>query len=703
MRIKIFAKFVIVMILIAVIPLAMIGLRMIKINRLSLESAILELQINLASSLAEKIDDYIANLNSKLIQVISSLEMRALSWAERQTILQSVLEANPEIVNISLVNQEGDELLKVYNPDIEKEAELITHREDPLFQKAKKEKKTQISPLCYEGKIPHLHIVYLLGKDYFLQTSLSLQKLKEKILATRIGKTGYTYLVDEEGKIIIHPEEKKLCFDAKNIPLVNEVITSKVIGSREFKDETGEEFIGAYAPVKNLPWGVIIQQKKKEAYFPVLQMQKQARFWIFISALVAAVIAFLLAGNLTHPIIALIRAAEKVAAGNFDTKVKVTSRDELRELADTFNLMTAKLKEYADIQLDKMLLEKTKTEAIIFSIADGIILTDHSGKILLVNTQAEKHFHLPSGKWEEKMVWDYLPPIVGEEILDLICHPEKSFLKEITIPLTDEQKQHFEVRGELIYTPKGEEFGFLTVFHDITLEKEIDQMKDDFVHSITHDLRNPLTSIRVLIKFLTEESIGTLNEKQKKMLKTMEIASYQLLTLINNILDVAKIEAEKMPIELSKVNLSNLVERVLTIQEPLMKRKNLLLELSVPKEIELNADPQLLERLITNLLGNALKFTPEKGKITISVEDSPEKVKVEVADTGPGIPEEYLEKIFDKFQQLQRTKGGTGLGLTICKYIVEAHNGKIWVESKLGQGSKFSFFIPKTQIAADKV
>lgn len=703
MRIKIFAKFVIVMILIAVIPLAMIGLRMIKINRLSLESSILELQINLASSLAEKIDDYIANLNSKLIQVISSLEMRALSWAERQTTLQSVLEANPEIVNISLVNQEGDELLKVYNPDLEKEEKLITHREDPLFQKAKKERKTQISTICYEGKIPHLHIIYLLGKDYFFQTSLSLQKLKEKILATRIGKTGYTYLVDEEGKIIIHPEEKKLCFDAKNIPLVNEVITSKVIGSREFKGETGEEFIGAYAPVKNLHWGVIIQQKKKEAYFPVLQMQKQARFWIFISALVAAVIAFLLAGNLTHPIIALIRAAEKVASGNFDTKVKVTSRDELRELADTFNLMTAKLKEYADLQLDKMLLEKTKTEAIIFSIADGIILTDHSGKILLVNTQAEKHFHLPSGKWEEKMVWDYLPPIVGEEILDLICNPEKSFLKEITIPLTDEQKQHFEVRGELIYTPKGEEFGLLTVFHDITLEKEIGQMKDDFVNSITHDLRNPLTSIRTLVKFLAEQSIGPLNEKQKKMLKTMEIASYQLLTLINNILDVAKIEAEKMPIELSQVNLSNLVEKVLTIQEPLMKRKNLLLELSVPKEIELNADPQLLERLITNLLGNALKFTPEKGKITISVEDSPEKVKVEVADTGPGIPEEYLEKIFDKFQQLQRTKGGTGLGLTICKYIVEAHNGKIWVESKLGQGSKFSFFIPKTQIAADKV
>ncbi len=698
MRIKIFPKFVAVMILISVIPLALIGLRMIELNRISLEGAILELQINSASSLAEKIDDYISNLNRELIRVIGSLETHALTWTERQYELQSVLDANPEIINISFVDQEGNEVLKAYNPDLEKETELINHREELLFQKAKTERKTQISSLFCKDELPCIQVFYPLGKEYFLLTNFSLAKLQQKILTTHIGKTGYAYLVNKEGKIIIHPEKEKLFLSARDIPLVNEVITAQVVGSREFKDKTGEEIIGAYSPVKNLAWGVIIQQKKKEAYYPVYQMQRQARFWILISALASAIVAFLLASNLTRPIITLIKGAEKVAGGNFETKVKVPSHDELRQLADTFNFMTAKLKEYADIQVDKMLLEKTKTEAIVFSIADAVILTDHSGKILLVNPQAEKIFHLPEGKWEEQMVWDYLPPVLGEEILDLIAHPDRSFLKEVILPLTEEQKKYFEVRGTLIFTPKGEEFGLLSVFHDVTLEKEIDQMKEDFVNSITHDLRNPLTSIRVLIKFLSEGKSGHLNEKQRKMLGTMEVASYQLLTLINNILDVAKMESGEMHLELAQVNLTDLVGRVLTIQEPLVKRKNLLLELFSSKELELNADPQLLERLFANLLGNAIKFTPENGKIKIVIEDLPEKVKVEISDTGPGIPEEYLEKIFDKFQQLQRTKGGTGLGLTICKYIVEAHGGKIWVESKLGEGSKFIFWLPKTEM-----
>lgn len=697
MRIKLFPKFVLIMVLIAVIPLTIIGLRMINLNRISLQGAILELHINLVSSLAEKIDDYITNLNSKFIQVISSFEMREITWSERQATLQSLMEANPDIVNISVADGEGNELVKVYNPDLEKEPELTNRAEQPLFEKVKNEQRTQISPLFYKDDLPQLEVAYPLSKGYYLFADFSLKKLKEKILSSRIGKTGYAYLVDKEGEIIIHPQKEKVFVSAKSVPLVNEVITWQALGSREFKDESGEEKIGAYCPVKNLNWGVIIEQAKKEAYAPVFQMQKQARIWVLISALVAASVAFLLARNLSGPIIVLLRAAERVAQGDFEAKVKVATRDELRQLADTFNFMTGKLKEYADIQLDKILTEKVKTEAIVFSIADAIILTDHSGKIQLVNPQAETIFHLPKGGWEGKMVWDYLPPALGEEMLDLIAHPDRSFLKEVIFPISEEQKKYFEVHGTLIFTPKGEEFGLLSVFHDITLEKEIDRMKEDFVNSITHDLRNPLTSIRTLVKFLIGETSGPLNEKQKKMLRTMEVASYQLLTLINNILDVARMEAGEMPLELAETNLKEIVEKIVGIEEPLLKRKNLSLELAYADTLPtINADPQLLERLFANLIGNAIKFTPENGKIRIEIKDLPEGIEAEIADSGPGIPEEYLQKIFDKFQQAQRTKGGTGLGLTICRYIVEAHRGKIWVESKLGEGAKFKFWLPKT-------
>ncbi len=245
--------------------------------------------------------------------------------------------------------------------------------------------------------------------------------------------------------------------------------------------------------------------------------------------------------------------------------------------------------------------------------------------------------------------------------------------------------------------------GLLTVFHDITLEKEIDQMKDDFVHSITHDLRNPLASVRGLLKLLMDGSPGPLTEKQKKMLTTMDHASARLLSLINDILDVAKIETGKMVINLADCNMKQIVERVIEIQQPLAVRKNINIEFACPQELlSFSADPGLLERLVTNLIGNAIKFTPEYGKVNVKIEDLPERILVEVADTGPGIPPEYLNKVFDKFQQLDTTKGGTGLGLTISKYIVEGHLGKIWAESKVGEGAKFSFWIPKNLAKNEK-
>jgi len=691
------------MILLSVIPLTMVGLRMIDLNRLGLQAAILELHINLASSLAEKIDDYIENLNSKVILVIRSLEMREITWSERQTVLQSLLDANPDIINISVVDDKGAELLKVYNPDLEKEPSLINRKDEPLFQEVQKERQTQISSLCYRDNLVCLDIAYPFGKEYYLFASFCLDKLKQKILDTHIGRTGYAYLVDREGKILVHPEKEKVFLSAANLDIVKEVLTRQLLGSKEFVDEKGREIIGAYSPVKRLGWGIIIQQPKEEAYYSVTQMRQQARIWVVVFVFVAALVAFLLARNLTRPVIALIKSARSVAQGDFTTEVQVRTHDELYELVDTFNFMTARLKEYADMQVEKIIAEKTKTEAVIFSMGDGLILTDHTGKIELVNRQAASLFRIGEGKWEEKMIWDCLHPSISDEIIDLISQSEKTFFKEIVFPLSDEQKQYFQVSGRLIYTPKGEELGLLTVFHDVTLEKEIDQMKDDFVHSITHDLRNPLASVRGLLKLLMDGGPGPLTEKQKKMLTTMDHASARLLSLINDILDVAKIETGKMVINLADCNMKQIVERVIEIQQPLAVRKNINIEFACPQELlSFSADPGLLERLVTNLIGNAIKFTPEYGKVNVKIEDLPERILVEVADTGPGIPPEYLNRVFDKFQQLDTTKGGTGLGLTISKYIVEGHLGKIWAESKVGEGAKFSFWIPKNLAKNEK-
>jgi signal transduction histidine kinase len=256
----------------------------------------------------------------------------------------------------------------------------------------------------------------------------------------------------------------------------------------------------------------------------------------------------------------------------------------------------------------------------------------------------------------------------------------------------------YSVSSQEVLTPQGnEKLGVVTVLHNITLERELNRMKDDFLHSITHDLRNPMTSIRGFLRFLIDGVAGPITAQQRKMLETIDRASSRLLNLINDILDVAKMESGRKALQLVATDLKMLSQRVMEVAEGQALRKNVKLLLDTPENLpSINADIELLERVLANLVGNALKFTPEQGSITIKVEDADDAMKITVADTGEGIPADYIGKIFDKYQQVAgQHKGGTGLGLTISRYIVESHNGKIWAESTVGIGSRFIFTLPK--------
>ncbi|MDI6641105.1 MAG: ATP-binding protein, partial [Elusimicrobiota bacterium] len=310
--------------------------------------------------------------------------------------------------------------------------------------------------------------------------------------------------------------------------------------------------------------------------------------------------------------------------------------------------------------------------------------------------------NIPDGNLEGKILWDYIPyKQVSEALTELLNTPdtaEKAKFAEIDMS-SNNISRFFKATTNPVTTPKGEKLGVVTVLRDITLEKEIDKMKDDFLHSITHDLRNPMTSIRGFLKFLSDGIGGPLTQQQRKMIETIDRASSRLLGMINDILDLAKLESGRIDLQLVKCDLLQIANRVLELLQPQIEKKQIRIKVELldgKKEAVIVADVQLMERLLNNLVGNAIKFTPENGSISVLISDMEDKVETKVIDTGEGIPQEYLNVIFDKFKQVTgQRKGGTGLGLAICKYIVEAHKGKIWVESKLNEGSKFCFYIPK--------
>ncbi|MFH1369422.1 MAG: ATP-binding protein [Elusimicrobiota bacterium] len=700
-KLKLFPKFAILLTLLAVIPATIVGLRTININRVGMQLAILELHSNTASSIAETIQNYLQGIDREIQFVIRTISSKT-DWLERQSVLQTLLDTNENLVSVSIVNKNGKELLKAFNPDLEKDPKLLILKDNPTFMEFwNHAESSAISQVYYSSKIPRIDIIYPLAKDHCLFAVISLQSIWNMIFQARVASTGFAYMVNKQGAIIAHPDMKlgDTKISVMNLPIVQEAVKAVSVGSKEYRHPlTQKMLVGAYAPVKKLGWGVIIQQDKDEAYISVYKMRNQAAALILISIIAASLFAFFTARGLIKPIMTMTEAAKGIAKKDFSVRVDIKTRDELHELADTFNDMTAELQKYEQLQVDKIIAEKTKTEAVIFSIADGIIMTDLQGRIQLANTRALEILEIPGEGWRDKAIFDYIKhPAMKETFKEIITNPKQKVAKEVDLSIGDLMR-FYQLSSEEVITPeKKENIGIVTVVRNITLEKEIEKLKDDFVHSITHDLRNPMTSIRGFLKFLQDGVAGPINEQQKKMLDTMDRASTRLLTLINDILDNAKLEAGRMNLNLGDVDFKFIAQRALELAEGQALKKTIKLSADIAPDIPvIKGDLELLERVFINLVGNALKFTPENGIITIKIEDVEDSIKASVIDTGEGIPSEYLDKIFDKFQQVAgQRKGGTGLGLTICKHVVDAHVGKIWVESKISEGSKFIFTIPK--------
>ncbi|MGM0568281.1 MAG: HAMP domain-containing sensor histidine kinase, partial [Elusimicrobiota bacterium] len=413
----------------------------------------------------------------------------------------------------------------------------------------------------------------------------------------------------------------------------------------------------------------------------------------------ACFIGYFLAQNLTAPILRLTEASRNIAAGNFDIKPvsrwlkKAKFKDEIVELSNTFSLMTRQLKRYTEMQADKM-------NAILFSIADGIIMTDYSGNIMLSNKKAGQLLGLDSNEeLEGKKIQDIIQRQTISESLREVRKKREPVVKELDLSHENISKYLRTDTSIVSQAESDQDLGTVTVIRDITLEKELEQLKDDFVHSITHDLRSPMTSIRGFLEFLLDGSAGEINEQQKEFLQIIDRSSKRLLNMISDILDVAKMKSGNMPMEIDQVNIRQIATNVIDTMSSQAKKDKVSLSLIEKNEIkDINADNSLVGRVLTNLISNALKFTPEDGEIKVELSDEGDKIKVAVEDNGSGMPKEMCEKIFDKFEQVKGSKSkrkGTGLGLTITRYIVEAHEGKIYADSEPGKGTRVEFWIPR--------
>jgi signal transduction histidine kinase len=420
-------------------------------------------------------------------------------------------------------------------------------------------------------------------------------------------------------------------------------------------------------------------------------------------AIIATIAAVLIASSMIHVILTPLRTlkkhAERISEGDLSPNDLKPRDDEIGALSDTFNQMASKLAEVREDEARKIRRLERISETALESMYDPVIVTDANRLIVRLNKAAEKLFG-PVPESPRKPVAEHIHnPRILKAIENAISADQVLAVEDesaqIQLHVGDVQKTY-----RLRVTPmKGDDdrlVGSVTVLEDITHQKVVDQMKNEFIAVASHDLRSPVTSLILANHLLRDGVAGPLTPEQSEVVETQHEDLERLERLMRDLLDVSKLEAGASPPHFERMSVDRLTTHSVEHLKIQAEKKGVVLSLDIAEGIaEVNADPLQIGRVLTNLIANAIRHTPPGGAVTLRARQSGNVVILSVEDTGEGIPEEYRKRIFDRFVQVPgTTQGGAGLGLSIAQKIAQAHGGEMSVESQVGKGSTFSFTLP---------
>jgi NtrC-family two-component system sensor histidine kinase KinB len=419
--------------------------------------------------------------------------------------------------------------------------------------------------------------------------------------------------------------------------------------------------------------------------------------------IVALVFSLFLAERIVGPIRRFMEASRKISSGDYAVQVPVETDDELGRLAGEFNQMATQLGRYYEMNIEQIISEKNKGEAILSSIEDGLVVFDTKLKVSGINPAARRLLDLEFTETVALRCADILP---DQKVCDLI---RKTVDTGVQPNVPDEQRIISLSEGErsrhylFSVTPiRGRDrnlSGIILLLRDVTRLKEVERLKSEFVTAASHELRTPLTSLGMSIDLLREHLTQGLAEKDRELLEVAHEDVHRMKALVSDLLDLSRIEAGRILLEFEDVQVSTLFEHVRAVFKSQVERRDVKLTWEMTQDLpSIRADANKITWVLSNLISNALRYVNDGGHIQLVATRIGPHVHLSVRDDGPGIPPEYRSRIFEKFVQVKGTEaGGMGLGLAICKEIVRAHGGRIWVESSPGHGSTFIFTLPVAQ------
>jgi two-component system sensor histidine kinase ResE len=416
-------------------------------------------------------------------------------------------------------------------------------------------------------------------------------------------------------------------------------------------------------------------------------------FGLLGSIVLASILAFFLSKNLSKPLIKMNEVAMEMAKGNFNHRIPVSTSDEIGVLSATFNYLSAQLKQ----NISALSYEKEKLENVLTSMTDGVITLDSAGQIILYNPQAKKLLN-DCGEIKE-----------GALLTDCV------YLTEVNVLFNEVIKERTIKKGEIspsdktlsvrlspLFQPENEEIiGVVVVLQDITKERRLEQMRKEFVANVSHELRTPISLIQGYAEAIMD-GLADNPEQRKHFLKIIHDEANRLKRLVDDLLELSRLQTGAIELNKEWVNVEQLCLQLRDKFKSALDQEGLAFRWEICDDAtEIWADRFRIEQVLINLMSNAIRYA-KKGSIKIDVGKDDQGFLIKVSDTGAGIPARDLPYIFERFYRADKSRnresGGTGLGLSIVKNIVDAHGGKITVESKEGEGTTFRIFLPGLNI-----
>jgi|WetSurMetagenome_2_1015567.scaffolds.fasta_scaffold00606_16 signal transduction histidine kinase len=647
---------------------------------------------------------------AKLGYVGNLSQMGTSSLSQMKPSMEKLLSLEPAFRQLVLLDSQQQELLRVSRVSKTESDQLMQFNKVEAFSLLN-EKEIYISPVYIQGASnePMVYIATPVENVFgdvegALVAEVNLKFMWDLVSQLKIGTKGLAYVVDNKGNLIAFGDTS-LVLKGENLVTLDKV--SDFIRSKGAADQnpaaylrgiSGANVITTYAPLNIPNWAVVVELPVVEVYAEVIRQLEFTLLTIILIIIFGAGLGFYLSRIITRPIINLRNAAEKISKGDLNTRAEVGSEDEIGELAADFNNMVGEIQ----IKNRKLSEGLGRLQSLVESVKLGVIMVDLSLNVILANSAANKILGKPDNK--KISFKDFAEKTKGSvnisQALSYYVHTGTPLnVQEVLI-----KDRYFRFFMSPVRDIVEKTFiGAVVVMEDITEQKKLDKMRTEIISITSHQLRTPSTIIKGNLEMVLGGDFGKINKQQKELLNDTYAGNERMIRLINDLMDVAKIDEGKFKLVTEPAQLEDVVAEVIKNIMPLAKEKKVSLSYDYPASplppVKINR--QKVVQVIQNIIDNAINYSSfdNKGKVSVEIQEVSNSLEFIVKDNGIGIPKDEQDKMFERFSRGSNTAKldpgkGSGLGLYIAKAVVEQGGGRIWFESEENKGTTFHVTFP---------